>query len=215
MDYFNALKSDTSTIEGYDYGLCKTRIEKVSKYAKDAAMPDFQAALLHRLVHFLKPSSTLELGTNLGKSLACMASAHPSGRFTGVEGNAAIAEFALKNHSKLGLDNTTVISQSFDEFFEANANTYDLVFIDGDHNREATLRYFSKLKKCINSTAVIIFHDIYWSKGMAEAWQEIKKDRDVRITLDLYFFGIAFTGLNQAKEDFKIKFPLRLSGLFL
>jgi hypothetical protein len=48
--------------------------------------------------------------------------------------------------------------------------------------------------------SVLIFDDIHWSSDMEEAWQEIKNDERVMLTVDLFFLGIVFF-----KTDFKIK----------
>ena len=39
--------------------------------------------------------------------------------------------------------------------------------------------------------------NIYWSKGMTKAWEEIKKDSRVKISIDLYYFGIVFDSVRK------------------
>jgi len=46
----------------------------------------------------------------------------------------------------------------------------------------------------LNPNGVILFDDIYWSKGMTEAWTTIKADQRVKRTIDLYTFGIVEIG---------------------
>lgn len=213
LAHFESLKKDKTLLEGQDLGRDQKSSRTVSDYAKNSAIPDVQAALLHRLVSYLKPANVLELGTNLGKSLACMASASSEGSFVGVEGNEALAQHASESLRKLELSHARVVHTSFDEFLSSDDRKYDLVFLDGDHRYEPTMRYFDRLKTKLTPQGAIIFHDIYWSEGMKQAWDEIKKDRDVTVTLDLFFLGIAWMGKPQEKEDFKIKFPLQLVRL--
>lgn len=81
----------------------------------------------------------------------------------------------------------------------------DLVYFDGNHQKEATLKYFYQLLPLAHNDSVFIFDDIHWSKGMEEAWEEIKKHPDVRVTIDSFFWGIIFFRKEQEKEHFIIR----------
>ena len=211
---FDKMKSSDRLLTGMDYGQKQETSVSVSHYAKRSSMPDFQVRLLHRLVSYFKPDSILELGTNLGKSLAAMASANPESKAVGVEGNASIAQFANENLKELGLVNAKVECDTFDTFLEKNQNSYDLIFLDGDHHYEPTMRYFKAIKEVLNDGGVIVLHDLYYSEGMKQAWAEIKKDRNVTITIDLFFFGLVWIDKSQAKENFSIQFPSSLFSVF-
>jgi hypothetical protein len=54
--------------------------------------------------------------------------------------------------------------------------------------------------------AVFIFDDIHWSPGMQAAWDIIRSDSRVQVSIDLYGMGICFTGRDQAKEHFILAF---------
>ncbi|WP_324721913.1 O-methyltransferase [Salinimicrobium sp. HB62] len=82
---------------------------------------------------------------------------------------------------------------------------YDLVYIDGNHQKEATLSYFEKLLPTIHNDSVIIFDDIHWSKGMEEAWEEIKAHPKVRVSIDTFHWGLVFFRREQEKEHFVIR----------
>jgi hypothetical protein len=47
---------------------------------------------------------------------------------------------------------------------------------------------------------VLIFDDIYWSDEMAAAWEKIKLNSAVTLSVDLFYFGIVFF-----KKEFKEK----------
>ena len=49
----------------------------------------------------------------------------------------------------------------------------DFAFIDGHHDREATLSYFKQILPFMAKGGVMLFDDIAWSDGMREAWREI------------------------------------------
>jgi predicted O-methyltransferase YrrM len=76
----------------------------------------------------------------------------------------------------------------------------DLAFVDGNHRREPTLRYFEQIITRCSPQAVLIFDDIHWSAEMEEAWEQIKKDPRVYLTIDLFFIGLVFL-----RSEFKVK----------
>ena len=57
----------------------------------------------------------------------------------------------------------------------------------------------------INNNTIFIFDDIYWSKGMTDAWEIIKNHPQVTVTIDTYKFGFVFFRQEQAKEHFTIR----------
>jgi hypothetical protein len=67
----------------------------------------------------------------------------------------------------------------------------ELVFIDGDHSYEATMKYFnyfsSRMKK-----GFLVFDDINWSAGMRKAWKGRPQNRTV--TIDLFYMGSSWAG---------------------
>jgi hypothetical protein len=53
----------------------------------------------------------------------------------------------------------------------------------------------------------LIFDDIHWSQEMEVAWEEIKKDESISLTIDLFFIGIVFFRKEQlVKQDFTIHY---------
>ena len=58
----------------------------------------------------------------------------------------------------------------------------------------------------LGENSMMIFDDIYWSKGMKEAWQQIKDHPQVTLTVDLFWIGLVFIRKEQVKEHFKIRF---------
>jgi predicted O-methyltransferase YrrM len=79
------------------------------------------------------------------------------------------------------------------------------VFVDGNHQKEATLRYFKLCLPKVHENSLLIFDDIYWSRGMKEAWNEIKAHPEVTVTVDLFWIGLVYFRKGQVKEDFVIK----------
>lgn len=173
----------------------------VSDLARRVAKPVRAAKLLYRIANYYQPDGVVELGTSLGLSTAFFSLACPSASIFTVEGNQAIAATAASNFERWKLRNIHLITDHFDHALPAllsQLSSVDLVFLDGNHQEEPTLRYFEQLLTKKRPDSVFIIDDIYWSPAMKAAWQTIKQHPEVRCTIDLFQFGLVFF-----KEEFK------------
>jgi predicted O-methyltransferase YrrM len=112
-----------------------------------------------------------------------------------LEGNPALAEIARKQVQQLGLHHTEIINGDFDSTLSTalgKLGSVDLAFIDGNHQKEPTLRYYEQILPYTHNDTVLIFDDIYWSPEMQEAWQEIIARPEVTLSLDFYRMGMVF-----------------------
>lgn len=82
---------------------------------------------------------------------------------------------------------------------------FDLIYFDGNHQKEATLKYFEQLLPAAHNDSVFVFDDIHWSQGMEEAWESIKNHPEVQVTIDTFFLGLVFFRREQAKQHFRIR----------
>ena len=81
----------------------------------------------------------------------------------------------------------------------------NLIYFDGNHQKEATLHYFEKLLPLAHNDSVFIFDDIHWSGEMEEAWEQIKAHPRVRVSIDTFYWGLVFFRKEQKKEHFTIR----------
>lgn len=179
----------------------------INRICKDSCKPPAQAQTIYRLVYHFKPNTILELGTSLGLTTAYMAKANPKAKITSIEGASEIAKIAKVNFEKLKIKNIDLRVSAFDQTLDAyldSVEQLDFVFFDGNHQEEASLKYFEKCLEKASSDSIFVFDDIYWSKGMHNAWEKIKKHKKVKITIDLFHFGIIFFRENQVKENFTV-----------
>jgi predicted O-methyltransferase YrrM len=214
--HFLDLRHSNQIVNGVDHGNSNSCEKKLSiaDLANRSAARDFESELLMRLVSYHGSENVLELGANLGKSTVFMAHVNLKARVTAVEGNKGLADFCEDGIQSLGCTNVDVVNSTFDAFFQTNQNRFDLIFIDGDHREEPTLKNYQAAKQTIRGEGPIVLHDIYWSKGMTSAWGKIKADDDATVTIDLFFFGLVYFRANQRKEHFQIRFPANLLRLF-
>jgi predicted O-methyltransferase YrrM len=208
----NRLFSDQSQVSCQDPGAGPARgrtSKKVKDIARRSAKTAKYGALLFRLVDRFQPRAVLELGTSLGISTTYLALANSKIPVTTVEGCAEISRVASTNFSELEIGNVSLIQGHFDEVLPSllqSNNSFDLVFFDGNHTKEATLRYFNLCLEKATDRSVFVVDDIYWSPGMMQAWEEIKADKKVTVTIDLFYMGIVFFHKEQVKQDFVIRF---------
>ncbi len=183
--------------------------KQVKQLAKNALKPASLAKLIYRLSNDFKPDNIVELGTCLGVTTSYLAKAAPQAEVISIEGCPETAAVAKENIAQLGIRNVSIRTGNFDVVFPAvisELSKLDFVFVDGNHRKDATLRYFEWCLQKVHEGSVIIFDDIYWSKGMREAWEEIKQHPAVTVTVDLFWIGLVFFRQGQAREDFKVKF---------
>ena len=210
------LRQNRNVLEIVDFGAGKdkskyrTYYKRINEVAKAAAITQKHGRLLYRLVKHYQPSTMLELGTSLGISTMYQAKGNPDAQFTVVEGCASLAMIAQSSFDKTDCENVTLKTAQFEiilpTLLESLNKTLDYAFIDGDHTYAGTMNYFKMLKKHINENSILIFHDIHWSKEMDKAWNELKQDPDVSVSIDLYFMGIVFFKKELSKQDFVLKF---------
>jgi predicted O-methyltransferase YrrM len=183
---------------------------KVKAIAASSLKPKKYAQLLFRMVQYYKPAIILELGTSLGVTTAYLASANRAASVVTGEGSTAIANRATQNFQSLGLTNIHQVLGNFDQTLGEILHThpsFDFIFIDGNHRKAPTLRYFEQLLPHTHASTLFVFDDIHWSEEMEAAWAQIKAHPMVTVSIDLFFIGII--GINptiKVKQDFSIRF---------
>jgi predicted O-methyltransferase YrrM len=207
------LLNDDSLVNVTDLGagshLNKNRTKKVRQIAKNALKSPSLAQLIYRLAKDNDPKNIVELGTCLGITTAYLSKACPDADIITVEGCPETAKVAYNNFRQLDLENVELRVGNFDQLLPeiiAEQAQLDFVYVDGNHRKDATINYFNWCLPKVHEGTLLIFDDIYWSEGMKEAWEEIKANPQVTVTIDLFWIGLVFFKKGQAKEHFKIKY---------
>ena len=206
-----ALLQDERVINVTDLGagshINNNKKKLVRTIAQNALKPARLAQLIFRLARHFSPGTIIELGTCLGITTAYLAKAAPLARVTSIEGCPETASVAAENLNQLNIHNVNLEAGDFDKILPGILKQHenlDFVFVDGNHRKEATLNYFRWCLPKLSKNGIMIFDDIYWSKGMKEAWQQIKAHPQVTVTIDRFWIGLVFIRPGQVKEDFKI-----------
>jgi predicted O-methyltransferase YrrM len=210
----NQLLNDNTILEIEDFGagsvVDKKSKRSVSSIAKNAVKPKKFGQLLFRIIKYYQPVTILELGTSLGITTSYLSLAKPDGRLITMEGSKEIAEVTKRNFRNLEIRNIEIVEGNFDSTLSSvirGLSTVDFVFIDGNHRKEPTERYFKELLSKTNNYSILVFDDIHWSSEMEAAWETIKKDPAVNCSIDLFFIGIVFFRKEfKEKQHFTIRF---------
>jgi predicted O-methyltransferase YrrM/DNA-binding transcriptional regulator YiaG len=181
----------------------------LSRIARHSVKPKKYGQLLFRLVNHFQPASILEIGTSLGITILYLATPNKKSKVITLEGCPNTAAVAENNFRKTGVNNIKLMVGDFDETIPTALKELprlDFVYFDGNHRKEPTLRYFRQCLFNHHQNSVFVFDDIYWSREMAEAWEEIKKEPTVTMTIDLYSFGIVFFKKELQKQNYRLRF---------
>jgi predicted O-methyltransferase YrrM len=180
----------------------KGKLRKVSDIARYSPVPRKYGELLSKMAAEFGEPLILELGTSLGISAMYMAASSPGIKVKTIEGCSATSAIARENFEDAGMKNIELYTGSFDDVLPEIVRSKikpGLVYIDGNHRKEPLLKYFNMIAEVSDSKTVIIVDDIYSSKEMAEAWDEIKSYENVSVTVDIFRMGIVFfrQGINR------------------
>ncbi len=184
---------------------------KVKQIVRRTSMNTKLCRLLARIASKINPATVLELGTAAGFSTMYLATQCRNAKIYTIEGSEQIYQLALENFQKLNLDNIIAINNTFENSLEKvlnNIKQLDFVLFDGNHQKEATIDYFYKCLPFTHSNTLFVFDDIYWSKGMMQAWKIIQNHPDVSISIDLFYFGLVFIKNDMIKQHFDLRYIL-------
>lgn len=211
-EYRNALLQNKNSIKVTDFGagsrVFKSNIREIAKIAKTAGITPRRAELLFRIVRYFQPASILEIGTSLGLATSALSLGHAKTKIKTLEGCPETMAIAKSQSQLQNFKNIDFINTEFSQFLiseKLQATSYNLIYIDGNHSKQATLEYFTLLLPTITNATVWLFDDIHWSKDMEEAWKIIKEHPKVTVTIDTFQWGLVFFRYEQEKEHFVIR----------
>ena len=207
------LLSDSTIINFEDFGAGSKKVSthqpSIKSLAKNSLKQKKYAKLIAQIAQYINAKVIVELGTSLGITTLYISRLNPESKIYTLEGSPEVAQIAQKQFDKLQANNIELIVGNFNEEFpkllEKQINP-DLIFIDGNHTYEATIRYFETALNHSHPQSIFVFDDINWSDGMKQAWNEIKQHPQVSISLDFFYLGMVSINPDLSKEHFLIKY---------
>ena len=209
----STLLKDSRRIEFEDFGAGskknKAAKPSIRSLAKNSLKPKKYAKLIGQIAQYIQAKTIIELGTSLGTTSLYISKLNPKAKIYTLEGSREVANIAQLQFNKLHAKNIELIIGTFDQTFPKlleNQVKPDLIFIDGNHTYEASIRYFEIALKYSHSKTLFIFDDINWSEGMKQAWKEIKSHPKVSISIDFFYLGVVSLNPDLSKEEFVIRY---------
>jgi predicted O-methyltransferase YrrM len=211
-EYRNSLLDNKKTIEVTDFGagsrVFKSNVRPIAQIAKTAGISAKRAQLLFRLVNYFQPDTILEIGTSLGLATSALSLGNPKASIITVEGCPETSKQAQLYLQKFNCNNVECVVTEFNNYIQncqLKTENYQLIYFDGNHSKKATLDYFDLLLPTITNETVWIFDDIHWSAEMEEAWEIIKNNQKVTVSIDTFQWGLVFFRYEQPKQHFIIR----------
>ncbi|MEN9908278.1 MAG: hypothetical protein RLZZ540_1427 [Bacteroidota bacterium] len=212
QEYRNTLLENKNSIEVTDFGagskVFKSNTRIIAQIAKTAGISPKRAQLLYRITNYFQPETILELGTSLGLATSALALGNPKASVITLEACPNTMAIAKKKLQLFNINNVECATTEFSAYLTTHnlqLTTYNLIYFDGNHSKQATLEYFELLLPTITNDSIWIFDDIHWSTEMEEAWEMIKKHPKVTVTIDTFQWGLVFFRREQPKEHFIIR----------
>jgi predicted O-methyltransferase YrrM len=206
------MKNDNRRIQTVDFGAgskMNNRSERsVKSIASTAVKRKKYAEILFKLADFVGANRILELGTSIGMSTAYLAKARKTARIYTLEGCAATANVAKEYLHQLAIHNVEITVGNFDDTLSTvleKESSFDVIFLDGNHREEPTIRYFEQVLSKINEQSVVVVDDIHWSAEMEKAWETIRQHPQVTISIDIFEMGILFFNTSLTQQHFVLK----------
>ncbi len=200
-----ALLNSSKKIEVLDLGAgskkVNTRKRKISDITRYSTSSK-KFALLYQFFCQLTPAETvLELGTCMGITTRYLSKMTKGILFT-FEGSKEIQNVARppKDYSNVHfvLGNISDLLPTILSKLE----TIDFALMDANHTYEGTMSYFDLILEKVHENTIIIIGDIHWSKEMEKAWDEIRLNPRVKLSLDFYECGVIFFDSALSKSDY-------------
>ena len=171
--------------------------ELIKNVCAKATSPATWARLIYTLAKELPAKKVLEIGTNLGVSGSYLLEAMRS-----TEGSHLVTMDGMPRYVEISREAfltivpearfETIVGRYEDTFdaMVARHEGFDLLFIDGNHQRDPTVEYFLKLLSRATRPSLWVFDDIYWTTGMEDAWRTIRHHPQTAYSIDMYKQGI-------------------------
>lgn len=181
----------------------------IGQIAATSVTPARYAQLYHRIIEYTRAKYIVELGTSLGINTLYL-SVNPEAKVFTFEGSEVLNSIALTHFEAFERTNVIQVKGNIDrtlpDFLQGTAKLH-FVLMDANHQYEPTLRYFNLILRRLNEKSVVVVDDIYWSEEMARAWRDLRDNKLVYGSIDLYRCGILFFDPALNRQHFVLSLP--------
>jgi predicted O-methyltransferase YrrM len=187
------LLNDKELIEVLDLGAgskkVNQRTREIRKITRFSTSSRKFAQLYQYFLSLTDSEYVLELGTCMGITSRYLAK-KTNGKVLTLEGSPEIQKIAKRSTIPGNIQFILgPIEATLPEIL-GQIPRIDFCLIDANHRLDPTIQFFNLLLPKIQENSILAIGDIHWSKEMEMAWNQIKSNPSVRLTLDFWECGI-------------------------
>lgn len=205
------LLQDQRILNGPDIGSSSSlngKQKTVANTARYGISSQKFSELYYRLGTHFKAKMIVELGTSFGINTLYLARIDNAEVHT-FEGVPEIQEIASLTFEFADVKNVTLhpgyIDKTLPGFLQQSPRI-DMVFMDANHRYEPTVHYFRLLVPRLGQKSIVIIDDIHRSREMERAWNKVRSNELVSVSIDLYQCGILFFDPSLSKQHVVMQF---------
>ena len=162
----------TKDLGEFFYATSLTQYDVLKYYVNKMYTPAIDVVALLHLISTYKPRTLLEIGTNQGQTTQIIADNFPDLQIITCDPGDQIADGQRNEHQSgehlpqseigarvAGYKNVQIIKKAFTDI-DWTGQTFDFIFIDGDHSYEAVLQDTRLAATLVNHPGVLAWHDV-------------------------------------------------------
>ena len=153
----------------------------------------YWGVFLHLCARETRAKTIVELGSCAGISASYLGASPYCKKLLSVEGSPELAKIAKETTAQVSNVIEIVnclFDQAIDDYLPKLELPVDFCFIDGHHEKKATIHYFNRLRPYLRDGSIVVFDDISWSYDMRDAWTELVKESCFSHCFDLGIVGL-------------------------
>lgn len=182
---------------------------RISEIVRTGLTSTRYSKLLLAIINYYQCRTVVELGTSLGLNTLYLSRGNQVKTIFTFEGNPGLTEITKEMMNTRSDKDIKLIQGDIDQTLMISLKQLgkiDFVYLDANHTKEATLRYFSQIRPFLSDRSILVFDDIYWSQEMTEAWKMICRLSQKNLCLDLFRVGILILDKNAPDGYFRLAF---------
>lgn len=177
--------------------------------ALNTSAPSNVGKMIHLFSKGFSSKTTIEFGSCVGIGASYLAASPSCERMITIEASKDLADIARNSVQQVKPD-AEVYNEFFDDALDHLLPTFengiDFAWIDGHHEKTATIHYFERIKPHLNENSLVAFDDIYWSQDMLDGWHHLQKTVGVSHSLDIGYVGVCqWVGGDEIPEQWDFK----------
>ena len=178
-------------------------VRRVAELAQNSLTPLADVQSLVRWLRTVRPEGRfLELGTSLGVTTAHLATS--GWHIDTWEGCSDTLRLAQECWKAVGCDaHITAKQGAFNDHIAAlGEDVWDVVYLDGHHEGDATLNLAKALAP--RTAVAMVVDDIAWSRDMYRAWEELRMQDGWRVTFTWRGRGFLLKAPEMARQHLRL-----------